>query len=539
MDMMKKEFAQWSVLLKEYLKRDWKLICGWVLGMTAFAGGFVPFFAEIGKGNGLAGMFETMKNPAMISLCGPTPVETAAGYTVGAMYGHLMTLFCALTSMLVAAVHMVRHTRKEEENGLTELICAYRVGRHAGSLAVLMEEVLIHAVMTVLIGVLMLVFAEETITAGPAFLFAACVGIGGVMGAVIALIMAQLMPGAPGATGSALGIIGLLYIMRAGTDIGSTGLSMLNPMGWVYLTYPFTENRCFPLLFALLFCIAGAAVALTLERGRDMGAGYLPERKGKGKVSPLLLSAHGLLLRLNTGVIIGWCITFIVLGATYGSIYGDMQSFLEGNELMKMMFTMSGVSLEASFTSTILVVLGGLAAILPALIVNKLFAEEAGGRLGQLCATKVSRARLYWTDMALAVLAGVTALAAAAAGLGGAAVSVMEKGELKFCTFLGAGLNYFPAVLFITALAALALGWAPKLGRAVYVYLVYSIMMNYFQGLLDMPEWLEDTAVLSLIPRMPVDEFDGIVFAGITAVSAVMMIIGYFGYRKRDMIEQA
>ncbi|MDO5410023.1 MAG: tetronasin resistance protein [Lachnospiraceae bacterium] len=535
---MREEFTHWSVLFKQYMKRDWKLILFWVLGLGGFAGGFLPAFEEIGKGNGLIGLYETMKNPAMISLCGPTPVQEAAEYTVGAMYGHLMLLFTGLIAMLVAAVHVVSHTRKEEESGLTEFVCSYRVGRHASSVALLAEEIVIHVLITIFSAVLLLVFDVESVTAGPAFLFAVCVGIAGVMGAAIALVMAQIMPSSAGATGASLGMIGVLYVLRAGTDISNLDLSMWNPMGWIYLTYPFTKNRTAPLFYAAAFCVAVILIAFALERGRDMGSGYLPEKTGRGNVKKSLLSVPGLLIRLNRSMVLGWVLTFLILGAVYGSIYGDMETFLGGNELIRAMFTAGGISVEASFTSTILVVLGGLAAIVPVVVVNKLFTEESSARLGQVSATRVSRAKLYWVTMGIAVFSAALALFAAAGGLGGAALLVMEKSELEMTDFLLAGMNYLPAVLFFAALSALMLGWLPAFGKAVYIYIGYAIMLNYFQGLLDLPEWFENTAVLSWIPRMPMDEFDGMVFAVVTVLSLVIMVIGYLGYRKRDMVER-
>ena len=81
-----------------------------------------------------------------------------------------------------------------------------------------------------------------------------------------------------------------------------------------------------------------------------MGAGYLPERKGREYAKKSLLSVRGLLFKMNKGVIIGWMIAFIFMGASYGAIYGDMQIFIESNEIMKQMFSHSGISIEESFT---------------------------------------------------------------------------------------------------------------------------------------------------------------------------------------------
>lgn len=535
---MKDKFAQWNVLFMEYLKCDWKIIVFWVFGLGAFVGGFVPAFVEISKGQGLVGMYETMKNPAMISMVGVSPIKDAADYTVGAMYSHTMLLFSGLIAMLISAIHVVNHTRKEEEKGLTEFVCSYCVGRYAGSFALMLEEILIHVSLAVFIGGLMAVFDVKSIETGPAFLFGASVGMAGFIGAVIALVMSQIMATSTGATGSVLGIIGLLYVLRGDTDITNVDWSMFNPMGWTYLTFPFTENHVLPLLYAAIFCAVMVFFAFALLNARDMGAGYLPETKGSRKAKKSLLSVHGLFLRLNRGVMIGWILTFFVLGAAYGSIYGDMQTFLEANDLIKMMFTLEGVSMEASFTSVILVVLMGLTSILPVVVVNKLFAEESDGHLAQLYATKTSRVRVYWTTAILAAIAGTLAILAGALGLGGAAIVSMGESKMELIDFIKAGMNYFPAILFITAVAALVLGWIPGYGKLLYVYIGYSLMLNYFHNILDLPEWFEKTAILSWIPRMPADAFEKEPLLTIIGISAVLLVLGYIGYQRRDLIEK-
>lgn len=537
---MKEKFARWGALFVQYLKRDWKKNIIWILGLGLFSGGFVPAFEEIGQGQGLLGMYETLQNPAMISMIGPTPVNRAGDYTLGAMYAHEMLLFCGLFAMIAAALHVVSHTRKEEDQGLTELVRSFQVGRQANSLAVMTEIVLINVLLALFIGGVMSSFGAETISAQGSFLFGASVGMAGILGAVIALVMAQIMPASSGATGSALAIVGLLYIVRAGTDVSNVDFSMINPMGWTYLTYPFTENNWTPLIWAAVFSIIVVSIAFALEGGRDMGAGYLPEREGRGAAKKSLLSVPGLFIRINKGVMISWLIAFVILGAAYGSIYGDMQAFLGSNAMISQMFTRSGVSIEKSFTGTIMMLMIGLVSILPIAIINKLFSEEGRLHLSQLYSTKVTRAQLYWVSIMLAVIAGVAGILLASGSLGGTAISAMGEGSsMNMGDFMAAGYNFLPAVLFFAGLAALALGWAPKLGKVIYVYLGYSFALNYFGAILNLPKWFSKTAVQSWIPRMPVDKFNGTTFITMTLISITLMVLGYIGYHKRDMIEGA
>lgn len=537
---MKEKFARWDVLFVQYLKRDWKKVIVWILGLGLFSASFVPAFEEIAKGQGLVGMFETLKNPAMIAMVGPTPVEVGRDYTLGAMYAHEMLLFCSLFAMIIAALHVVSHTRKEEDLGLTELLRSFQIGRQANSLATMTEIVLINVLLALFIGGVMTSFGADTVSVEGSFLFGASVGMAGIIGAGIALAMAQIMPTSAGATGSSLGIIGGLYMIRAWTDVAHVDLSMVNPLAWTYLTYPFTENNWFPLIFGFIFSIIVVTISFALEGARDMGAGYLPEREGRESAKKSLLSVRGLLIRINKGTMISWLIAFVVMGAAYGSIYGDMQTFLESNDMMKQMFSQSGVSIEESFTGTIMMVMIGLVSILPIAIVNKLFTEENRLHLSQLYATKVTRGQFYWTSISLAIIAGLVGVFLAAGGLGGTAVMAMgDSSTMGILDFLIAGYNFLPTVLFFTGLAGFALGWVPKLGRIVYIYLAYSFLLNYFGGIVDMPEWFFKTAIQSWIPQMPMEDFDASIFLIITMISILLMVIGYLGFSRRDLNEGA
>src|SRR5699024_9081523 len=129
---------------------------------------------------------------------------------------------------------------------------------------------------------------------------------------------AQIMPTSAAATGSSLGLIGLLYIIRAGTDVTNVHLSKFNPLGWTYLTFPFTENNWMPIIYGCIFIIVIVIIAFILEGARDLGASYLPEREGREKAKNSLLSIRGLMVNMNKGTIISWFIGVIVMGAAYG-----------------------------------------------------------------------------------------------------------------------------------------------------------------------------------------------------------------------------
>ena len=286
---MHEKFSGWNTLFLHYLKLDWKKMIIWILSIGLFSAGFVPAFKEIAQGKGLIGMFETLQNPAMISMVGPTPIETATDYTLGAMYAHEMLLFCGLFAMIVSILHIIGHTRKEEELGLTELVRSFQIGRQANSLATIIEIVLINGLIAMFISAVMVSFNAETISLQGALLFGITIGMAGVMGASIALVVSQIMPTSSSAIGLSLGIVGLLYIIRAGTDVSNIELSIFNPLGWTYLTYPFTDNNWLPIAIAFIFSIIVVIIAFMLEGARDMGDSYIPEKKRKEECQKVII----------------------------------------------------------------------------------------------------------------------------------------------------------------------------------------------------------------------------------------------------------
>ncbi|HGD1071917.1 TPA: tetronasin resistance protein, partial [Streptococcus agalactiae] len=77
------------------------------------------------------------------------------------------------------------------------------------------------------------------------------------------------------------------------------------------------------------------------------------------------------------------------------------------------------------------------------------------------------------------------------------------------------------------------------LGKIVYIYLTFSFLLNYFSGLIDLPEWFLNTAIQSWMPQMPMDDFEASVFLTVTIISIALIVIGFLGYSRRDMNEGA
>ncbi|NGY80411.1 hypothetical protein F6Y02_40730 (plasmid) [Bacillus megaterium] len=199
---MKNRFNMTGMLFLHTLRRDWLKLLIWAVALSLFTGGFASAMYEIyGKDPaGLMAMYETLKNPAMIAMLGPTSAA-AETYTVGAMYAHEMILFTSLVFAIVSIMHVISRTRKEEDDGTTELIRSFQVGRLANTTAVVIEMFLLHLVISVLSTGLLQVQGVPGMDFHSNLLYSSSLGMQGFLWAMIALIFAQLAAGAGSARG--------------------------------------------------------------------------------------------------------------------------------------------------------------------------------------------------------------------------------------------------------------------------------------------------------------------------------------------------
>ena len=74
-------------------------------------------------------------------------------------------------------------------------------------------------------------------------------------------------------------------------------------------------------------------LAFRLNMARDLEAGFVPAKPGPSQASRFLERPLGLVIRLERTTIIGWTIGLFILGASYGSVFGDVDEFVKTSEL--------------------------------------------------------------------------------------------------------------------------------------------------------------------------------------------------------------
>src|SRR5690625_1165834 len=532
--MMKHLFNNTIVLARFILRRDRVRIPVWIVsfvGITlAVAISYTDLYATAESRQVMA---ETILNPAMTAIIGPG--YGVDNYTFGAMMAHQMLLLTAVVVGLMNILFVGRHTRADEEDGRIELVRSLPTGRLANIGSTLLVASGINVVLALGVGIGLLSLQIESIDVEGSLLYGAVLGATGLIFAAITAIFAQLSESARGTLGFSFTLLGLLYLVRAVGDVNYEAVAWLSPLGWVLRAEVYVNNYWWPILLTVGAAGILSALAFYLNSIRDLDAGFLPAKAGRRNAHSTLLSPLGLAFRLQRVGIIAWVIGMYILGASYGSVFADFDSFFEGNEMMQdLLISAEGFSLVEQFIPMLLTVMA-IASSIPALmIILKLKGEENKGRIEHILSAAVSRSRLLHGYVGLSVIVGVVVLALSAFGIWSAGEMVMEEG-LKFGMIIGGAMAYIPAVLIMVGVAVLLLGCWPRFASFIWMYLGFSFFVVYLGGILQFPEWMSNLSPFGYIPRLPVDEMNYGPIIVLTGIAGVLVLVGYVGYRRRDV----
>lgn len=478
-------------------------------------------------------MAETMRNPAVTAMFGPG--FGLDNYHFGAIMGHQMLLFTALIVGIMSVLIVTRHTRGDEENGRIEMIRSFPVGRLANLGATISVLFATNVVLALITGFGLYATGIEGLDFAGSILYGAVLGVSGFFFAASTALFAQLSESARGTMGLSFTFLGLAYLLRAIGDVGNEAISWLSPLGWVIRAEVYVKNFWWPVLLTFGVGVGITALAFYLHSVRDLEAGFIPPGAGKKTASGFLQSPLGLATRLQRTPIIGWAIGMFVLGASYGSVMGDMETYLETMELiLSALPDVEGFTLTEQFLPMLMAVIAMVGTIPVLLMVLRLRGEEAKNRTEHLLARAVSRTRIMGSFTALAVLMGFIALFLGATGLWSAGAATTED-PIAFNTILKGALVYFPAVLVMIGASLILVGFAPGITPLAWLYLGYSFFVVYMGSLLQLPEWLSAITPFGYIPQYPVEK---IVFSQLLLLAAIGLVLitaGFWGYRNRDI----
>ncbi|MEV3933635.1 ABC transporter permease [Streptomyces sp. NPDC049944] len=481
-----------------------------------------------------ASLLATMDSPAGLAMTGPR--HYLDDYTFGSMLGHQMLGFLAVLVGLMSVLIVTRHTRDEEETNRAELVRSTVVGRHAHLAAALWVAVIADLSLAVLLAAGLGAMDLGPDGAAGALVYGLAHAAVGLVFAGVAAITTQITAHTRGASGMALAVIGLAYVLRAAGDAGGDdALSLLSPIGWIQRTYPYVDNRWWPLLLCAALAVLCAGTGFVLSTRRDVGAGLRAGRPGSPTASRALLGPLGFALRLHRSVLAGFVAGLFVMGAMYGSILGEVEDMLGSiDQIQEALRRIGGATMAESFASMIMVILAVVASVYVVMASLRPLAEEHAGRAEPLLATGLSRARWAGSHLAVALAGGTALLLAGGLGIGvlGAA-STDDPGLVLSLT--GAALAYAPALWVTAGVASVLFGWLPRAARAAWTVPVYAFVTGYLGQLLRFPDWTNDLSPFGHVPKLPAAPMEWTPLAVLTVIAAALVLFGLEGFRRRDL----
>ncbi|AYY11786.1 ABC transporter permease [Actinobacteria bacterium YIM 96077] len=522
-----------GMLVRFMLRRDRIRIPVWmaviVLLTLSVNGSWEETYGTAGE---LREIAQTLDSPAMIAMAGVNYAGVEAT-TYGALMGQQMFWSTLIAVGIMSILLLVRHTRAEEEANRAELVRANVVGRHAYLTAALTVVGIANLGIGLLMAVGLGAMGVPTIDWPGSWLYGAGHVVVGMAFAAVAAVTVQITEYSRGAAGMAFGVLGAAYALRAMGDVGENVLNWFSPLGWAQETRVYVEDRWWPLLFVVVAVVL-AGVAYHLSTRRDVGSGLRASRAGTPVASRALVTPIGFAMRLHRGLMIGFGVAVALLGLAYGSVLGSAEQLVEDLDAYQdMLEGMAGSAIEA-FGATILTIMALIASIYVVLAMQRPRGEETSGRAEPVLSTAASRTRWLGSHVAVAIGGSVVMLLAIAVAFGAAGAASVGEGEL-FGRLATGALAYVPALWLTIGVAVALLGWLPRAVVLTWVIPVYGIIVIYLGGLFQFPDWLNNLSPFGHVPQMPSDDFRLTPLLILTAVAAVLIALGLYGFRQRDL----
>lgn len=529
---MKRKMAMLSKVMLFYLKRNQWSIVFWIAGLVILTLMIPQSFANLYPDKkALIPLFEMFKNPAMQAMLGKSNL---GHINLATMFGYEMLMFTVILVGIMNILFVSKDSRGDEEEGRLALLTALPIGRHTLMLGTIIQQVFINFVLGAAISIGLRFTGVDGFTAEGAWLYGSLIAAAGFMMGMLTLFVAQFTTTHSQTTGVSISVLLVMYLMRAMGDVSASWLALSVPLGWVARSDVYSHNHWWPVIALLGTALILMIVALILNRQRDMEAGLLPRFKGHHHVSHVLKSPFGLQLRLQRTGMIVWAIGMLMLGLSYGSVFGDLENFFKDNPLLQRMLTGKGDNYAEQFVPILMAIMGMVSTIPVLMALFKVQREMRLHHTEMVLALPVQRLRYVMSFVWIGFINSVLMISMAAIGMYIGAVSSMAK-PIALSKLWTAGLVYIPAILIFAGLAVCVIGWLKKGSLVVYLYLAYSFLVVYLGQLLNVKPWLKKITPFGHVPRLPIAEMDWQVTCIMLIIAFVLFITGMIGFKSKDI----
>lgn len=527
----------WHVA-RHILRRDRVRMLVWIGSVVLFVVYFMWALSTVFDEKSMAARGEIMRTPSGIVMGGPG--YGLDHYTAPVAVANEGILWSVLALAVLSIVHVVRHTRAEEESGRSELVRASAVGALAVPAAALGTLAALLTAIAVLSALAMAAVGEDVPVADAVAMMLGSALSAFVFGAA-ALVLCQVTAHARAATGMSLAVFGAAFVIRAAGDIAETGgsaLSWFSPIAWAQQMRPFVDLRWWPAALSIATAVALLGVAAALARRRDFDAGLIAERRGREHARPGLRGPFAVALRQQRGPIfwtaLGLGLMWFGSGTMMSTMNDLVSELVETNPLIGQLFGTD----PAAFTESFLDVMAMFAALCAAAYgvsaAQHPRGEEVSGRLEIVAATPVTRARWLGAQLSAAVIGALVVLIVSILALwaGAAAVGVTEPG---FGAYARVAVAYAAAILAVVALAAALYGWAPRLMGLAWLPIGAIFVLQMFGRMLDLPDWVLRLSPFHWAASTFSDGLEPAAAVALFVAAVVLAAFGLAGFRRRDV----
>lgn len=483
-------FAGSGTLVRFIFRRDRFRLCIWVAAFAGFVIALVPVFENlIMSGAESQVMVEMMKNPAMIAIVGP--VYGVENYHTGAAYANMMLVFSVMIAGVMNIFLVARHNRQDEELGRLEVIRSFPVGRLSNLASSLIAAVLVNLLLGLLTGWGLFLVRGEGMQLSGCMLFGAAVAVIGLFFSASTAVFCQVTANNRLVLALSFFLMLFLYMLRAVGDVGIEGLSLISPLGLILRTENFVKDVWWPVWIILILTLGLTALAFGLARMRDLGRGLVSERPGKRHAPPLLSNVYGLAIRLLKSSLVTWALIIFIVAGMYGSVFGDLESFISSNEMLAAIFA---ANTEFTMTEQFIAMLMSIMtmiSIIPILsYVHRVASEEKNGYAEHLLGRSVSRSSQMSAYFVPAFVMSIVQQLLTALGFWSVGSVVLATAP-EFRTFLKAACSYLPAVWIFIGIAMALVAFLPGKQFVSFLYLGYTFISVYIGTLARFPEWVK------------------------------------------------
>ena len=470
-------------------------------------------------------------SPIRILFGAPLALDDPGGFTVWRT-GTLVLVLVAVWALLTAS----RVTREDEDAGRWDLLLGGRL-RTVDLVATRLGTLSAGALLSGGAVTLALIRAGTDPTG------AAVHGLGvagaGLTFVAAAVLMAQLFPNRGTVLGasSVFVVAGIALRMLADSIDQMSWAAWLSPFGLNVLAGAYAYNRFGPVLVQLGIGVALRIAALTLARHRDVGGAVFAFRDSRKPRTWLLGSPTAFAVRRALAPTFGWVAIaagyFLFVGAMIAAI---LRFFAENPRFPELASAagFSGLETANGLAAALFQLLAVVAGLYAATRIATLAADESARRWTSLLALPLSRARLAGTEILVTVTGCLLVLVSAACALWAGAA--LGGAELGLPEAVAGALNVAPIAFLGAGAATAALGSFPRhVGAIGAIPVLGGFVLDAVAQSVAAPEWVSELSPFAHLAPVPTSSPDWPASLVLTGISCALAVVGFVGYRRRDL----